>query len=53
MLNNFFRELCCWIVVMAFGCLLAIGLVEFASGCGESYIDYAGVTHINQCVFIK
>ena len=49
MLNSFVRELGGWIVVLAFGCLLAIGLVEYAIGCGETFIDVNGGVHVNQC----
>jgi hypothetical protein len=31
----------------------AFMLVEWASGCGESYVDSKGKTHINDCVFIN
>jgi hypothetical protein len=43
------RELSGWILVLAFGCLLAVGLVEYAVGCGETYIDANGDVHVNQC----
>ena len=29
----------------------AFVLVEWASGCGESYVDSKGVTHANECVW--
>lgn len=28
-------------------------LSEWAVGCGESYVDAKGKTHINECLFIK
>ena len=28
----------------------AIVLIEWASGCGEAYVDSKGVTHLNQCL---
>jgi hypothetical protein len=38
--------------VLAVTTLGAIVLVEWAVGCGETYIDAKGVTHANECVFI-
>jgi len=38
------------LVLIAFFCLM---LVEWAAGCGESYVDSKGVTHVNECVFIN
>ena len=28
-------------------------LLEAAVGCGESYVDSKGVTHVNECLFIN
>ena len=28
-------------------------LLEWASGCGEHYVDANGVTHVQECVFSK
>jgi len=38
------------LVLIAFFCLM---LIEWAAGCGESYVDSKGVTHVNECVFIN
>lgn len=38
------------LVLIAFFCLM---LIEWAAGCGESYVDAKGKTHINECVFIS
>jgi hypothetical protein len=32
--------------------LVALVLVEWAAGCGETYTDANGVTHQNECVFL-
>ena len=32
---------------------LALVMVEWVVGCGESYVDSAGVRHYNECVFVK
>jgi hypothetical protein len=33
-------------------CLAAVMLVEWMSGCGETYTDANGVTHTHECMFI-
>lgn len=38
-------------LVFIFG--MAIMLVEWMAGCGESYIDSKGVRHANECIFIN
>jgi hypothetical protein len=38
---------------LALGAFFVLMLVEWASGCGESYVDSKGTTHINDCVFIN
>ena len=37
---------------IAFSFLWALLLVEWAAGCGESYVDAKGVRHQYECVFI-
>ena len=43
-----------WLVQGIIGAVLVLGgaivLIEWASGCGESYVDSKGVTHTNQCL---
>lgn len=39
--------------VLCFALLLAALLLEWMVGCGESYVDSKGVTHLNECVFIN
>lgn len=29
--------------------LMLFVMLEWASGCGESYVDSKGVTHVNEC----
>jgi hypothetical protein len=45
------------IVTIALGCLFgilgAMLLVEWAAGCGETYIDANGLTHMYGCVFLS
>jgi hypothetical protein len=44
-----------WIVQALLGvvfiALFAYLLVEWASGCGESYVDSKGKTHVNECLY--
>lgn len=44
-----------WIVQALLGvaliALFAYLLVEWASGCGEHYVDSKGVTHVNECLY--
>lgn len=37
---------------IAFSFMWALLLVEWAAGCGESYVDANGVRHQYECVFI-
>lgn len=45
-----------WLLTTTIIVLLGIGsamlLVEWAAGCGESYVDAYGVRHQYECVFI-
>jgi len=38
---------------LALGAFFCLMLVEWAAGCGESYVDSKGITHVNECVFIN
>lgn len=37
------------VVTVAFLALVGYGLLQWAEGCGEHYIDSKGVTHTIQC----
>lgn len=39
-------------VIAVFAGVLLILIVEWAAGCGESYIDAKGMRHQYECVFI-
>ena len=41
------------LIFAALGVVMAGVLIEWAAGCGEHYVDAAGGTHQNQCVFIR
>ena len=47
------KTLCQIIAAIAIALLGAVILVEWAVGCGETYIDHQGVRHEHGCVFIR
>lgn len=38
--------------MIAFGAFLAVLVIEWMAGCGETYVDANGVRHQYECVFI-
>lgn len=40
------------IAMLTFIVLMAVLLIEWFAGCGETYIDANGVRHAYECVFI-
>jgi hypothetical protein len=38
--------------VTVIGVLMAVFLLEWMAGCGETYTDSKGVQHANECLFI-
>jgi UPF0716 family protein affecting phage T7 exclusion len=40
-------------VATVIGLLMFLFLLEWAAGCGESFVDSKGVTHVNECVFVN
>jgi hypothetical protein len=46
-----------WLLQGVLGAVFVLGLafvlVEWASGCGEPYVDSKGKTHINECVLFS
>lgn len=51
------RKILAFILQAAIGMVFVLGaallLAEWASGCGETYIDSKGHRHNNECVFIN
>ena len=35
------------------GAFFVIVFIEWAAGCGESYVDSKGIRHSNECIIIK
>lgn len=52
-MRSFFKWALNVLVAGLIGGLLAIMFLEWAAGCGESYIDAKGVTHSNECIIIN
>jgi hypothetical protein len=50
------KALVIWLIQGIIGAVFVIGgavlLVEWASGCGETYVDSKGKRHANECVFL-
>lgn len=49
---NTLKTLASIVMVLLFTGLLAVVMVEWAVGCGESYVDSQGQRHYHQCVFL-
>lgn len=41
------------VLALIIGVAMAILLMEWMVGCGESYIDSKGVSHKNACLFLS
>lgn len=50
------KALVVWVIQGIIGAVFvlagAVVLVEWASGCGETYVDSKGKTHRHECVFL-
>lgn len=54
---NILKRFFIWLTQALIGLVLlgfmVLMIAEWASGCGESYVDAKGKTHVNKCLFIK
>lgn len=41
------------LAVLLISAALAVVIIEYAAGCGETYVDANGVRHAHECVFIN
>jgi hypothetical protein len=41
------------LIAIIIGIVGALLIVEWAVGCGETYVDSKGITHQQTCVFMK
>lgn len=51
-IKQFFIWLAQAIIGLAFIAFMVLMVAEWAAGCGESYVDAKGKTHLNQCIFL-
>ena len=56
-MKEIFKRFLVWVIQGLIG-LALIGffmlmVAEWAAGCGESYVDAKGKTHVGQCIFLK
>lgn len=54
---NLLKRFAVWCIQAVIG-LIFLGFIvlmvsEWAAGCGESYVDSKGKTHVNECLFLK
>ena len=40
------------LLALVFGVVIALFILEWWAGCGETYIDSKGVRHKHECLFI-
>jgi ABC-type thiamin/hydroxymethylpyrimidine transport system permease subunit len=54
---NILKQLGVWFLQGVLGLVFVVGgalfLVEYMSGCGETYTDSKGRVHQNECMFIR
>ncbi len=53
MLRKFITFIVQALIGMVFVWGMALVMVEWLAGCGETYIDSKGVRHANECIFIN
>jgi len=52
-LKRITRWLLTAVLTLLFCIFMAVVVIEWMAGCGESYIDANGRTHLHECVFIN
>lgn len=54
---NIIKRFFVWLAQAAIGlflmAVLLVAVAEWSVGCGESYVDAKGKTHVGKCLFIK
>lgn len=54
---NLLKRFLVWVaqalIGLAFLAFMVVMVSEWAAGCGESYVDAKGKTHVNECLFLK
>ena len=51
-MKRLFHFLLSALMMVLFAVFLAVLVIEWMAGCGESYVDANGVRHQYECVFI-
>lgn len=53
---NILKRIAVWLIQgllgLSFIAFVALMVAEWAAGCGESYVDAKGKTHVGQCIFL-
>jgi hypothetical protein len=53
---NIIKRFFIWLAQAAIGltfiAFMVLMVAEWAAGCGESYVDAKGKTHVGQCIFL-
>jgi len=52
-MQKFLKTLGQIIITALISALFVIMFIEWAAGCGESYVDSKGIHHSNECIIIK
>lgn len=51
-IKRFFIWLAQAVIGLAFIAFMVVMVAEWAAGCGESYVDAKGKTHVGKCIFL-
>ncbi len=55
--DSIFKRILRWlftaVMTVLFSIFMAVVVIEWMAGCGESYTDANGKQHLNECVFIN
>lgn len=52
-IKDFLKFLATAAFAIGFAALMAVVVLEWMAGCGETYIDAKGVRHQNECIFLN
>lgn len=52
-MKNFLKLLGQIVLTSLIAAFIVIMFIEWAAGCGESYVDSKGIHHSNECIIIK
>ena len=51
--SEFWNIVLALLLLVLFTLLIAVVVIEWAAGCGESYVDAAGQRHMYECVYLN